>query len=1118
MPKAKKAPDAILKEVAASKEGGPPQPLPVIMSMFSKGPAAARSAAARPAVARPAAARPAVARSAVARPAAVEAPVAEDNTDLDVAEVPVEAPAEVPVEAPVPRKFAFKKTIAAQTDAAAVIAAMKEEVREPPYEIALPPAYIPDSRRSFTGFIQKTYEEYTLPSDTPTPSGEKYPYQKFVREYMRQETPYRGVLVFHGLGTGKTCTSIATAEALYAVAHKKIIVLTKASLKDTYLEEISKCGFRHFRLENHWVKFDKDPATILFAQSVLLIPQKQINKQTGIWLPDFRADRLPNYSEKTAQEQTEIREQINSILIWDEKTNPSGLIRFISYNGGTAEDLRSLAADTPDAFDNAVIVIDEVHNLISNIHMAIDKFLLPTKGRDGKIRAPLETIDNNKWKPQEGRTYSRGYLFYRILLGVKNTKIVALSGTPIINSLEEAGILMNILHGYIPTLTYKYSNEKVMAKNRFLDFVKVENGLATCTLLPYGIEQSGDGVKRVEKPTAMSEIIAELEKSFGPTLTNEAKIVLPPFGEQFRELFINRDKLQNKMVLVKRLSGLISYYKGGREDLMPRIKVDEIVRVPMSAFSMAGYTEVRSEEIKKEKKPTKDSGEEDESKTANYKMASRQASNFVFPSSVTRPRASNLREELTEAVGNETDLLTTDAEKLAAAAPVAPVAVAVGGAGDGKEAEEEATEEEATEEEEGKEAEEAEEEGKEAEEEEATEEEGKEAEDCKTGRKKGEAYPVALERSKACLQTIALNNMKLGGENGLEKYSPKYAEIIKRIRAAPGSSLVYSQFLQMEGIGILEIAMKVNGYDAIELTQDGLSFTPETLASLQNPEKNGFRFIRFSGGEDPKIRKALMNVFNANYSKLSKNIQDALKTFENNHTGQLCRVFSITAAGAEGLSLKCVRAVHIMEPYWNDVRLKQVKGRAVRINSHIELPERDRDVSIYTYVSVFPEDLKADVTLHRDIISADNITMKDTLSITAPDIKNYVLTTDEMIFLIAQRKKRLIDAFECLMKSAAVDCPLNHAENDEEYQCFSLKGAVGGFLSHPDIVRDITDTKASFPTQDTSMFASCDKTPVMEEAAAPVASVAAKAELKPKGLSFFASKKSQPASKLTSAA
>jgi hypothetical protein len=42
-------------------------------------------------------------------------------------------------------------------------------------------------------------------------SKELFEHQKIVRDYLLAETPYRGLLFYHGLGSGKTCSSIAVA-------------------------------------------------------------------------------------------------------------------------------------------------------------------------------------------------------------------------------------------------------------------------------------------------------------------------------------------------------------------------------------------------------------------------------------------------------------------------------------------------------------------------------------------------------------------------------------------------------------------------------------------------------------------------------------------------------------------------------------------------------------------------------------------------------------------------------------------------------------------------------------------------------------------------------------------
>jgi hypothetical protein len=205
--------------------------------------------------------------------------------------------------------------------------------------------------------------------------------------------------------------------------------------------------------------------------------------------------------------------------------------------------------------------------------------------------------------------------------------------------------------------------------------------------------------------------------------------------------------------------------------------------------------------------------------------------------------------------------------------------------------------------------------------------------------------------------------------------------MLERIAAAPGSSLVYSAFLNLEGIGLFRIAMDMNGYAAITITVVGgqLAFTPETEKSLRLGPGKQPRYLTFSGQEDEQIRAAALSIFNAQFTDLPESMATILREsgYTDNKVGELCRVFCITAAGAEGLSLRNVRAVHIMEPYWNEVRVRQVKGRAIRIGSHLDLAPEDRNVSIYTYVSVFSDEAQSNKVptkrIDQSILIHDNI-------------------------------------------------------------------------------------------------------------------------------------------------
>ena len=66
----------------------------------------------------------------------------------------------------------------------------------------------------------------------------------------------------------------------------------------------------------------------------------------------------------------------------------------------------------------------------------------------------------------------------------------------------------------------------------------------------------------------------------------------------------------------------------------------------------------------------------------------------------------------------------------------------------------------------------------------------------------------------------------------------------------------------------------------------------------------------------------------------------------------------ITASGAEGISLKNTRFVHVTEPYWHPVRMQQVIGRARRICSHQDLPEEERTVHVFLYLMTLSDEQK----------------------------------------------------------------------------------------------------------------------------------------------------------------
>ena len=296
----------------------------------------------------------------------------------------------------------------------------------------------------------------------------------------------------------------------------------------------------------------------------------------------------------------------------------------------------------------------------------------------------------------------------------------------------------------------------------------------------------------------------------------------------------------------------------------------------------------------------------------------------------------------------------------------------------------------------------------EAGEEEEEPEDADEAEEKKEEAEKPTTYVLAV--AEALAKFKAPESAHMFSKEALPKMSPKFQAIFDRLLESPGPALLYSNFRTVEGIGLLSIAMEQQlNYVKMDLvkTASGWSLSPETLAK-PGPQK---RYVLYTGSEDKEKRSVLLKIFNGAWSKLPASLVEQIQTLagsETNLHGEIVKAILITVTGAEGISLSNVRQVHILEPHWNYVRLEQVKGRAVRICSHMDLPPEERKVDIFTYITKFGEGQKIDETLKN---------------------KDHGLTTDEQIINLLIAKKQLADAMMNAMKSSAVDCELNETEN-----------------------------------------------------------------------------------------
>ena len=211
----------------------------------------------------------------------------------------------------------------------------------------------------------------------------------------------------------------------------------------------------------------------------------------------------------------------------------------------------------------------------------------------------------------------------------------------------------------------------------------------------------------------------------------------------------------------------------------------------------------------------------------------------------------------------------------------------------------------------------------------------------------------------------------------LNSCSPKFITCIFNILKSNSPVLVYPNYVLMEGLQILKIYLSFFGF---------IDYHSE------NSEKyDGFRYIEYHGAINREIREENKKIYNDKENINGKNV----------------KIIMISPAGAEGITLHNTRQVHILEPFWNEARIEQIIGRAVRMCVHKDLPMADRKVDIFRYRMIR---------------------------------KGGKETADEKMERISRKKNNLLISFVEAVKEAAVDCELFKAHNmmGSKYKCFQF--------------------------------------------------------------------------------
>jgi superfamily II DNA or RNA helicase len=783
--------------------------------------------------------------------------------------------------------------------------------------------------------------------------------QKIVKDYMQYESPYRGILLYHELGSGKSIASIAAAEGYINL--KKIVIMTPASLSQNYENELLIASKTGRDLKKRWTQIKvnkKSPAMMKELTDKYAVSEKFVKKNGLVWIPLYKNDiegaeiiidkiRYNSTDTKDTKYRAEIDVYINHII--------RNRYTFINYNGLTDKMIKELGTKP---FDNAFIIIDEIHNFISRI--------------------------------VNGSRLAKS--IYIHMMNAKGSKLILLSGTPIINQPYEIATLINLVRGPI-----KEYNIELLKKSKvpdlkaivehlqekklysYIDTVDYSDNVMSITLIPENFRRVDDTKTNITKDNwgsspddLIKRIVEVLNKTDLVKLSIKNKVInneaLPTNKEVFNKLFIDdsggRDdknmKVINEDLFKRRILGTISYYKTTGSELFPKMLPTISRDLFMSDHQIKKYLDVRLIEIKMDdQKKVFKKGNANDDFGSVYRAFSRMVCNFAFPDEVNRVFPQDVRllmkKELKEAVNVDSD----DSS----------------GSGSGKDAAKKLNKDVAT------------------------------------------AYSDQLD---AAMNKLVKSDY-LDIDNLQKMYSPKFAQMYEDVNTSPGSVLIYSQFRMIEGLGIFKEVLNRQGYAEINIVNnEDFGYMIDDMDIFDEKYDNK-RYVVFNS--DRVKTNILMNIFNGNSKALPKIIQEQLKhiNIETEQLyGKIVKAMMITQSGAEGISLKNVRRVLITEYFWNSVRIDQVIGRAVRTCSHKSLPDADQNVQVFTYLMNFT----------RKQLN-DNPTLRS---------KDKEITTDKHIYNIAKSKEGLINSFLLMLKAASLDCIIQADVNNplsNGYKCYN---------------------------------------------------------------------------------
>tara|TARA_R110002072_G_scaffold5205_5_gene34453 strand:+ start:36 stop:4028 length:3993 start_codon:yes stop_codon:yes gene_type:complete len=732
------------------------------------------------------------------------------------------------------------------------------------------------------------------------------PHQQFIKNFISSSTPYNSVLLYHGLGTGKTCSAIGIAEEtrnyLYQMnISQRIIIVASPNVQENF--KIQLFDERKLNFKNNSWNID-NCAGKNFLKEINSISNKNITKEQVI---------------------KHIRNVINNSYLF------MGYIEFANYI------IKNSTKNIPDSIElkeREKIISSKLQYLFNNRLIIIDE------------------IQNVRIDSNENKVVAQELM--KLVKNTDNMKLLLLSATPMYNSYKEIIWLLNLMNindNKVPitvsdvfdkngkflvdkTNDVEIGKELFMRKaNGYISYVRGENPYS----FPYRIWPDQFDEERTIKSITY------------PKFQLNNKEIIEPI--KYLSIYTNKiGDYQNKAY-----NFLIKSIKELKEDGKNKIGFEEL--------DTFGY---------------------------NILQKLIECLIFAYPNDQLEKLNSSQKG------GTESDDSINFGSELSELPKVS------------ESQQQEESEEEPIQEEPG-----------EDQEEPIQEEPGEDQEEQQPDEDQEEPVEEMRENLE---DTIKVDPKELVGKSGLnniikykssssppsrydfefidkkydnifaydkvENYSSKIKSILDSIINSEGIILIYSQFI--DG-GLIPLALAL---ESLGFTRYGSTKSLFKTAPVEKLDVNSY--LPKSSVDNDKFKAAKYTMITGDKT-ITPNYAVDLKaaTNESNKNGEDIKVILISQAGSEGIDFKCIRQVHILDPWYNMNRIEQIIGRGVRTCSHSSLPFKHRNVSIYLH-GILLDDERESVDLY--------------------------------LYRIAENKSIKIGQVSRIIKQISIDCILNQEQ------------------------------------------------------------------------------------------